>query len=258
MPCGSLTGRRGSVASRGPRSPFPCIVAFVWLSAAAPAAAGTIYWNMSDPATPSVNGVPNLFVSEIAQGNSTTSGTSGQSVSGGYAFMLDGTSTAASGGSNLNFSAKTGALVTGSSSYLTLTLTPAAGYSGTLSAIGFGSRSTSSGPTTLSLRTSIDGYAGDVAVFPVLANGTWASFTNTFAAPIGFTSATPVSLRLYGSGGTVTTAGNWRIDDFQVSVISVPEPAAVSLAIVGAAGVVAALRGSGRRRTGRRGGRGPA
>ncbi|NDC54494.1 MAG: hypothetical protein EBZ74_09460, partial [Planctomycetia bacterium] len=51
---------------------------------------GTIYWNMNDLATPTSNNLANLVVSALTQGNSSTTGTSGQVPSSGYPFTLSG------------------------------------------------------------------------------------------------------------------------------------------------------------------------
>jgi len=212
------------------------------LLATVPAAAGTIYWNMNDLSTPASSDVGNLTVSVLSQNNTTTSGTSASSASSGYTFTLSGSSGTASGGNNLQFSARAGALNTGSSSYLALTLAPAVGYSGTVTAIGFGSRSTTSGPTTLSLRASNDSYAGDVASFSTLANGTYAYFSNTFSAPLVIESGSSLTLRLYGSGGSSANSGNWRLDDLQLTVVVVPEPAALLLGLAGVAGATVSAR----------------
>lgn len=201
---------------------------------------------MNDLTTPTSNAVSNLTVSPLSQGNTTTTGGTTTSVSSDYTFLLNSATTTASGSFNLTFSAKSGALVTGSSSYMAVTLTPAAGYSGTVSAIGFGSRSTPSGPTTLSLRSSADGYAADVASFSPSTTSNWAYFTNSFVNPVQFSSSSPLTLRLYGSGGSSVPSGNWRLDDLQLDVVVVPEPAAVVLGMLAVAGVTIHARRSGR------------
>jgi len=201
---------------------------------------------MNDLTTPTSNAVSNLTVSPLSQGNTTTTGGTTTSVSSDYTFLLNSATTTASGGFNLTFSAKSGTLDTGSSSYMAVTLTPAAGYSGTVSAVGFGSRSTPSGPTTLSLRSSADGYAADVASFSPSTTSNWAYFTNSFVNPVQFSSSSPLTLRLYGSGGSSATSGNWRLDDLQLDVIVVPEPAAVVLGMLAVAGATIRVRRSGR------------
>lgn len=210
------------------------------------ASGGTVYWNMNDLTTPTSNAVSNLTVSALSQGNTTTTGGTTTSVSSGYTFLLNSATTTASGSFNLTFSAKSGTLDTGSSSYMAVTLTPAAGYSGTVHTIGFGSRSTATGPTTLSLRSSADGYAADVASFSSSTNSNWAYFTNSFVNPVQFSSSAPLTLRLYGSGGSSVTAGNWRLDDLQLDVVVVPEPAAGVLGMLAVAGVMIRVRRSGR------------
>lgn len=199
---------------------------------------GTIYWNMNTLAAPTSNTVADLNVGAITQGNSTTTGGSTVSASSGYSFLLDGTSTTASGSTNLNFSTKPGVLLTASSSYMAVTLTPSPGSTGTVSAIGFGSRSTPSGPTTLSLRSSLDDYATEVSGFVPTADSNWAYFTDTFSTPLIVASGSSLTLRLYGAGGSTATTGNWRIDDLQFNVVVVPEPAALALGLLGVAGIV--------------------
>jgi hypothetical protein len=210
------------------------------------ASGGTVYWNMNDLTTPTSNAVSNLTVSALSQGNTTTTGGTTTSVSSGYTFLLNSATTTASGSFNLTFSAKSGTLDTGSSSYMAVTLTPAAGYSGTVHTIGFGSRSTATGPSTLSLRSSADGYAADVASFSSSTSSDWTYFTNSFSNPVEFSSSSPLMLRLYGSGGSSASSGNWRIDDLQLDVVLVPEPAAMLLGLFAVAGVALCARRSGR------------
>lgn len=219
-------------------SRLPALIASWILLAAGRAAGGAVYWNMNTLSAPTLTTVSNLAVGAISQGNTTTTGTSSMMPSNGYTFLLDGTSPSASGGTNLTFSAKIGVLSTASSSYMAVTLTPSVGFTGTVRGIGFGSRSTSGGPTTLSLRSSHDSYAGEVAGFTTSTNSTWAYFTSTFSTPLAIDSGSSLELRLYGSGGSSTATGNWRLDDLQFDVVVVPEPATLALGLAGAAGAV--------------------
>ena len=240
---GDLNGALRNACRLGSRA-LPLVVWAVLLVGGS-ADGGTLYWNMNDLTAPTSSTVGSLTVSAISQGNPSTTGTSVQSASSGYSFMLDGSTTTASGSNNLVFSARSGVLDTGSSSYMAVTLTPAAGYSGTVSAVGFGSRSTATGPTTLALRSSADAYAADVALFSSSANSNWAYFANTFATPVAFSSGSPLTLRLYGAGGS-SVAPNWRIDDLQLDVVVVPEPAAIVLGMLAVAGVTIRGRRQGR------------
>lgn len=230
------------------RTHFQNQIVVIALWTCSSAAGGTIYWNMDDLAAPTSSTVANLTVGLITQGNSTTTGGSATSPSSGYSFLLNGTTTPASGSTNLNFSAKSGVLSTASSSYMTVTLTPSPGSTGTVSAIGFGSRSTASGPTTLSLRSSLDSYAAEVAGFSTATTSTWVYFSNTFSSPLVIASGSSLTLRLYGAGGSTATAGNWRLDDLQLDVVVVPEPAAMLLGMFAVAGVAIRAQRLGRRR----------
>ncbi|RYZ52020.1 MAG: hypothetical protein EOP49_10485, partial [Sphingobacteriales bacterium] len=103
-----------------------------------------------------------------------------------------------------------------SSAYFQFTITPDAGYQVTLTDLSFGSRSTSSGPTTLSIRTSADGFVSDIATLSPAANSNWSLYAPTLT-PI--TTSSPLTVRIYGyvtgGTGTVGTTGsaNWRMDD---------------------------------------------
>jgi hypothetical protein len=190
--------------------------------------------------------VAGLTVGELTRGQGGgTSITGTASSSGGYTFVLNGTSTGASGGSNAQSSAVGGTLATGSSAYFGVMLTNQSAYAMTAEGLGFGSRSTGTGPTAYALRTSLDGYATDVAggTGSLPATSTWAYYTNTFTTPLLIASGSSLELRIYGWGGSAANVNNliWRVDDLQIVVV--PEPAAAILAAAAVAGcMVAYLR----------------
>ena len=188
------------------------------------ARAGTIYWNMQT-ATATSNDVPNVTPGALVQGNNngTTTMLGSSSASSGYTFTLNGVSTSASGTNNAGAAARIGSLVTGAngSAYFEFILTPDAGYSLTLSDIGFGSRSTSTGPVTYTLRSSLDSYASDLTTPAALPGSTWGYRTSSLATATTATSA--VTYRLYGyagSGSASANTANWRIDDLMLIVNS--------------------------------------
>lgn len=106
-----------------------------------------------------------------------------------------------------------------SSGYFELTLTPDNGYSISLRGISFGTRSTSTGPTQLDIRTSLDAYSTALVTLPVNANANWAFVNPVFTA---FTFTAPLTVRIYGYAplGTANITGgsanNWRLDDIKV------------------------------------------
>lgn len=130
----------------------------------------------------------------------------------------------ASGGGNAALTARIGALVkdANGSAYVGFTLTAAAGSRIYVSGIGFGSRSTGTGPKAYALYTSLDNYTTPLASGTMLANSSWAYHSPTFIAtngPIGGS----ITFRLYGFGNDGTnnpTAGtpNWRVDDLALTV----------------------------------------
>ena len=175
------------------------------------------YWNFGTAtpgsATPS-GSLTNLTVSDLTIGNTfgTVTMLSTTSQSSGY--------TGASGSYNAGNAARTGVLNTAASgsAYFEFTLTPATGYSVSLSAISFGTKSTATGPQAYTLRSSLDGYTSDIAT-GTITTGSWLLKTNT---PISFsgTSGTAITFRLYGYSGTGSASSgtiNWRIDDLTVT-----------------------------------------
>jgi hypothetical protein len=133
----------------------------------------------------------------------------------------------ATGPNNANFIAKTGVLNTSSATantYLQFTLTPATNYWVNISAIKWGNFSLpTTGPTTLSIHTSLDNYATVVASITVTPNTT--TWTNpSFNTAINGLTSTALIVRIYASGGvgttptgTTFTAANWRVDDLIVT-----------------------------------------
>ena len=208
--------------------------------------AGMIYWNMGTAGATSnafEYTAGSITIGNLTQGNSNGATTmlGASSVSSGYTFTLNGSSTNASGGNNAGVAAKTGVLSTAAngSAYFEFTITPAANvYSAFINQIGFGSRSTTTGPQSIALRSSADNYASDIATTTVSANSTWAYKTMNFSN-VNLAAGVTTTFRLYGYGGTGSaTAGtiNWRMDDLTV----VPAPGAAAL--IGLAGLITPRR----------------
>jgi MYXO-CTERM domain-containing protein len=218
------------------------------LTVASAANAGMVYWNMATASATS-NNISNLTVGDLTQGNNngTTTMISTTSPSSGYTFDLNGSSTSASGTSNAGAAARTGALATGAngSAYFQFTLTAGAGYTGSLTALGFGTRATGTGPASFTLRSSADNYASDLATASATANSTWTYKTMTLATSANLDESATVTFRLYGYAGVGSaTAGtaNWRIDDLTVTATTTATPAPGAVALLGVAGLVGARR----------------
>lgn len=219
-----------------------CSIAFLLtaicsaLSASPFAVAGTIYWNMQTLA-PTSSDVAGLVVGELTRGQgggTSVTGTASSSI-GSYTFLLADTATPASGGNNAQSSALGGAISTGSSAYFGVTLTNSSASTMTVEGLGFGSRSTGTGPTGYALRTSLDGYATDVAgaTGSLPATSTWLYYTNTPTTPLPIAAGGSLHLRIYGWGGSAANLNNltWRIDDLQIVVV--PEPATIFVGVGG-------------------------
>ncbi len=231
------------------------------LAAALPdsASAATVYWNMQS-AVPTSNNALNLTVSNLSRGNNngTTTLLGTTSASSTYSFSLEGTTTPASGSNNAAAAARSGPLNTATSAFFEFTLNPAAGFTGNLSALGFGTRSTSTGPSSMTLRSSLDNYASSLASFAGTTNSSWTYQSLTLATPVTLPENQSVTFRLFGfgnSGSASANTANWRVDDLQATVAtlavtppsSVPEPAtAMSSLVISTAGIALVSR---RRRT---------
>jgi hypothetical protein len=198
-----------------------------------------IDWNFGTAAgnaNPS-SGIPaNLTVSGITQNNNngTTALLSNSSVSAGY--------TGASGNYNAEAASKIGGFSIITSTYFEITLTPAAGYVVAISGFSFGMRSTGTGPQNYSIRSSLDGFASDIATGIALNNSTWVLMQPAINV-ITSSAGTPVTIRIYGYNGTgspITNIANWRIDDLKIDAAagttsSVINPSSLSATAISSA-----------------------
>lgn len=207
--------------------------------------AQTLIYDFTGAAT----GAPTGSISNITFSNATSNnnlGTvatpvNGTSASSGYA--------GSSGTNNIGAAARAGVLdiTTGTgSAYIEFTMTPSASFALTLQSISFGERSTGTGPQLVTIRTSLDGFATDLASAAVANTSTWTLQSPTFA-PISGGLDQPITIRLYGSNGVGSpTSGtiNFRLDDISVGATSgaIPEPSTVALGLAGLAGLVALRR----------------
>ncbi len=198
--------------------------------------------------------IPGVTFGTIAMTNQTTGFTSpGFTAPGTVATAISTTSAStgytvpitASGLSNIGTGVSNLALDPATSAFFSLPITNAGAGALQLETIGFGARSTGTGATTISVRSSVDSFASNIATFTLTANSAWAGFNNTLPVPFSLGSG-DVTLRLYASGGGSTAAPgtiNTRLDDIQLSVTAVPEPTSMALVgMVGVAGLVTRYR----------------
>lgn len=204
------------------------LVALMLICSSLTSWATTYVWNCS-AVTPTsgsdVNVVSVAFSSTQGNNNGTVALISTSSASSGY--------TGASGTSNFGAACFTGALNTSSSTYFSVTLTPATGYAITLTSISFGARSTPTGPTVFTVYSSIDNYGTAIGSTTGSANSTWALKTISFSGgSLSGAANAAVTLRIYGSGGTGSPGAgtaNWRIDDINLVVSSTGAASAPSV-----------------------------
>lgn len=198
----------------------------------------SVYWDFASMPAPALNPFSGLAVSDVSRGNNDSGPIAllnATSPSGSYTTAAG---FAASGGTNAVASGTPGAFNSASSTYFgaDFSLSPLATYSLIVNDVSLGSRSTSTGPSSLQLYASADGFVSD---FESL--GGVSVFTNSTWTPVDFSSLSldlnpgdTLSFRLYGDGGTGTSGpGNWRIDDLAFTLTPVPEPSSIALALIG-------------------------
>lgn len=192
-------------------------------------AATEFYWNSSSvtPTTGTDAGVSSVvFSTSAGNNNGTTTLIDDQSKSSGY--------TGASGDMNFGAAVKLGTLDPAVSTYFEVTITPSSGRIAAVSSFGLGSRSTGTGPQKITLRSSVDNFASDIASFSVLNNSRWAYHI----ADLGIAGDvdTPIVLRIYGSdgqGSPSTNTANWRIDDISLFATGLLAPTAADAVVSG-------------------------
>lgn len=180
--------------------------------------AQTITWNCNTITATSPASISNLTIGSFSQGNNNGTTTLITSTSASnYTTPI-----AASGTSNFGAAARTGAINTAAngSAFFEVTLTPASGFTVSLTGFGIGSRSTATGPQAIGLRTSADNFGANIATQTVGNNSTWTYNTPTVAS-VTSAAGTALVIRIYGYAGTGSaTAGtaNWRVDDISLTV----------------------------------------
>lgn len=215
-------------------------VCFAFVALSSPLRAQFVWDFTASASAPSSGSVAGIASVVLTQGNTSTTGIDGSSADASYA--------GASTGNNLQFRAKSGAVLDKeTATYFEITLTPDTDYLISLTDLSFGSRSTPSGPRRLEVYSSANEFATVVAGFDVLNNEDWTLQSVSGLSLQGPANST-VTLRIYGYGGT-GTAANWRIDDviLTASASAVPEPGAIA-AFAGLAALALAAHRQHRRR----------
>ncbi|HEY5392094.1 MAG TPA: hypothetical protein VIJ57_08260, partial [Hanamia sp.] len=121
---------------------------------------------------PSVT-IANVSVSELKVNNHNGDKTNlftNASPSGGY--------TGATGNYNAGAAVPVQPFNVATSTYFEFTVTPEAGFSISLNAVNFGMRSTSTGPLSWSIRSSLDSYNSNITSSGFSADSKWRFFTN--------------------------------------------------------------------------------
>jgi DNA/RNA endonuclease G (NUC1) len=195
--------------------------------AVAPQSIVTWDFTTADPTSGVPTGVTGGTVTQI-NNNGTTIMLTTTSASSGYA--------GATGTNNAGAAARVGALNPGASgsAYFEFTLTPPAGQQLVATTLGFGSRSTSTGPQAFSVFTSADSFTTAVAS-GALANDSGWRLTSPVLTKVSAAAGTATTFRIFGyngAGSPAASTANWRIDDLKlgISLAIAPTVASTSLA----------------------------
>lgn len=191
------------------------------LTVSAVATPSTVAWNFG-AGVGTETAAPTSGLPADVTGGTVTSGNNNGTTTLVTAVSVSSTYTAFSAGNNAGAAARTGALSTAAagSAFFEFTLTPAANKQLSVSAITFGTRSTSTGPQAFSIFSSADNYTTALATGTISATSVWALQSPAFTAVTG-TTGTAITFRIYGHSGTGSPSANtanWRIDDLKVTL----------------------------------------
>ena len=188
---------------------------------------GQVSWDFDDGdavADQSIANLANDPTLDRANGGAATMITSSVP-SSGYA--------GASGTNNATAAAQPGGLDVSTSTYFEFTLTPDSGFYITATDLQLGSFATTSGPTTISLRSSVDSFTGDLSTTTQPTTFSW-TLLDLPNFTVSGDPGVPVTFRIYGYGGTAAEEGNWRVDDINLTAVAVPEPSTYAMIGLGA------------------------
>ncbi|HNF72133.1 MAG TPA: dockerin type I domain-containing protein, partial [Chitinophagaceae bacterium] len=162
-----------------------------------------------------------LSAGAVQQGNNANTSQSSINLSATSVCTLPGSSS----GFNAGITARNQDYDPDTSAYFSFSFQPSASYFATLQQISFNTRSTTTGPTLLDLRSSADNFSNVLASWTVPNTSSWQSRS---AVLLPVASAGMQEFRIYASvpGGQATVgsgnANNWRIDDLQLQISVTP------------------------------------
>lgn len=177
-----------------------------------------VLWTFTGPSAAPVAQPTGMSISDVSRGNAYGSSPAAllttSSGSSGY--------TGASGSVNAGIPANKGALNTGTSPYFEFTVTADAGKRVTINSVGFGARSTNTGPQAYSVNSSADAYASSLLTGSIGNNSSWSYKSGSLSSALVVEDGASVTIRIYGYGGSGSPAlntTNWRIDDLTFSAL---------------------------------------
>ena len=182
-----------------------------------PPIVGNIYWDFNS-ATPA-SGVPvGWSVQALTRGNNMATNALFEAVSQSTGYV-NPFGVPASSSNNAAVGAIGGVLNIATNAYFEVNIVPPDGSS-SITNISFGTRSTSSGPLAYVIRSSADGFSGDLAS-GTISNSPTVAWSMKVNAPVSIALSNGTNtLRIYGYNGTNVTgvSANWRIDDLTLAV----------------------------------------
>lgn len=191
------------------------------LTVSAVATPSTVAWNFGAGAG-TESAAPTSGLPADVTGGTVTSGNNNGTPTLVTAVSVANTYSDFSAGNNAGVAAQIGALNTAAagSAFFEFTLTPTANKQLSVSALTFGTRSTSTGPQAYSIFSNADNYTTAVATGTLSATSVWALQSPVLTAVTGTTGAA-ITFRIYGHSGAGSPAANtanWRIDDLKVTL----------------------------------------
>jgi len=149
-----------------------------------------------------------------AAGSEATYPVDAQPANGTFSVMSRGSGVTASSAANAFSATAWSTAALDANDYYEFSITPAGGYAATLTNLIFKERRSSTGIRDVALRSSLDGYVGDIFTANVPDNDF--TRTNVVALGAGFANQPGiVTFRIYGYTAE-TGAGSWRIDDVEL------------------------------------------
>ncbi len=180
---------------------------FLWATATSGYAQTTLaQWNFETSTPAPSTAASNITAQNAAFGSAVTSVTYVAGNGGGRAYTGTGWNVAA----------------VDPNKYMQVSLSPASSYTMSLAQLTFDEQRSGTGPTTWTLRSSLDNFSADLNTTPTsttspTSNGSFTTRVVSLSANSAFQNlSVPVTFRIYGYGAS-GSGGTWRFDNITIS-----------------------------------------